>query len=665
MAATAAEPRPVAVVQEPLSTRILRVLAKAPLQILLVIVGLFWLVPTIGLFIISLMDPADLASNGWWTFLTKPSELTLDNYRAIFENESITSSLWTTLWIAIGATILPIFIAALAGYAFAWLDFPGRDSFFILVIALLVVPLQMALIPMFSIYNTIPGLSDSVLGIVLFHTAFGLPFAIFLLRNFFIGIPKELLEAARIDGASEIRIFLRLILPLGLPAIASLAIFQFLWAWNDLLVALTFGRETQPITVAIFSQLRQFGANIELIAPASFVSLVIPLARLLRLPALLRAGPARRLCQITVTGQCAIVGGGLAGFVAHATLRKGGLEPAEIAVFGTDPDPAAPWRVRAAAIRQRRMRSESDGHCPPASFPGLAVRAAARRRSVVPLVQSACDRYRPTVGEFLAHVAERPRRERLGRELPPRPHRARAGGGRRFEVDGHGVFAHVLSRPAIRASPPEELEGDPRVVHAYEPHDYADRVEVVGAGMAAATEWLNALDGGRLGRLGPAPRARAPPAQPPPRALHAPRAGRLPPGRAGRARRRAARAGRALLSGGPRAGTSRSSARRARGGSRRSRAERGRAGDLRDRVQAGFPARPASGAARRRARARDRRRLARALRRLHRPALTDSTRTLSVAGAPGQWAFPAADTLAGAKYAARRFLRRIQACRTR
>ena len=277
MATAAAETRPAPVIQERMSAKILRVLARAPIHIILVIIGLFWLVPTIGLFIISLMDPADLASNGWWTFLTKPSELTLDNYRAIFENESITSSLWTTLWIAIGATVLPILIAALAGYAFAWLDFPGRDSFFILVIALLVVPLQMALIPMFSIYNRIPGLNDSVLGIVLFHTAFALPFAIFLLRNFFIGIPKELLEAARIDGASEIRIFVRLILPLGLPAIASLAIFQFLWAWNDLLVALVFGRETQPITVAIFSQLRQFGANIELIAPASFVSLAIPL----------------------------------------------------------------------------------------------------------------------------------------------------------------------------------------------------------------------------------------------------------------------------------------------------------------------------------------------------------------------------------------------------
>jgi alpha-glucoside transport system permease protein len=273
--AAAAEARPV-VVEESTAARILRVLAKAPIQALLVVIGLFWLVPTIGLFVISLMDPADLASNGWWTVFSEPSRLTLENYHTLFDNEAITSSLWTTLWIAIGGTVVPIFIAALAGYAFAWLEFPGRDWLFILVIALLVVPLQMALIPMFSLYNTF-RISDTIWAIILFHTAFGLPFAIFLLRNFFIGIPRELLEAARIDGASEIRIFLRLILPLGLPAIASLAIFQFLWSWNDLLVALTFGRETQPITVAIFSQLRQFGANLELIAPASFLSLAIPL----------------------------------------------------------------------------------------------------------------------------------------------------------------------------------------------------------------------------------------------------------------------------------------------------------------------------------------------------------------------------------------------------
>jgi alpha-glucoside transport system permease protein len=183
----------------------------------------------------------------------------------------------TTVIVAIGGTVLPILIAAFAGYAFAWLDFPGRDWLFILVVAMLVVPLQMALIPMFSIYNSL-GIFDTKLSLILFHTAFGLPFAIFLLRNFFAGIPRDLLEAARIDGASELRIFFRLVLPLGLPAIASLAIFQFLWTWNDLIVALTFGRQTQPITVAIFSQMRQFGANIELIAPATFISLLIPLA---------------------------------------------------------------------------------------------------------------------------------------------------------------------------------------------------------------------------------------------------------------------------------------------------------------------------------------------------------------------------------------------------
>src|ERR671918_511170 len=276
MATAAAEARPAPVIEESMSARILRVLAKAPIQVLLVFIGLFWLVPTIGLFAISLMDPADLASNGWWTVFSEPSRLTLENYRSLLDNDTVTSSLWTTVWIAIGGTVVPIFIAALAGYAFAWLEFPGRDWLFILVIALLVVPLQMALIPMFSLYNTF-RISDTIWAIILFHTAFGLPFAIFLLRNFFIGIPRELLEAARIDGASEIRIFLRLILPLGLPAIASLGIFQFLWTWNDLLVALVFGRDVQPITVAIYRQLAAFGTNIEIIAPATFVSLVIPL----------------------------------------------------------------------------------------------------------------------------------------------------------------------------------------------------------------------------------------------------------------------------------------------------------------------------------------------------------------------------------------------------
>jgi len=274
--AAAAEVRSRPVVEESVATKILRVLGKAPVHFVLVLVGLLWLVPTLGLFLTSLFSATDVNSLGWWEIFSKPSLATFQNYQEIWHNQSIRSAFWTTVWISLGGTFLPIIIAALAGYAFAWLEFPGRDWLFVLVIALLVVPLQMALIPMFRLYSDL-GIFDTVLSLVLFHTAFGLPFAIFLLRNFFIGIPKELLEAARIDGASEIRIFLRLILPLGLPAIASLAIFQFLWTWNDLLVALSLARDTQPLTVAIFSQLRQFGNNLELIAPASFVSLIVPL----------------------------------------------------------------------------------------------------------------------------------------------------------------------------------------------------------------------------------------------------------------------------------------------------------------------------------------------------------------------------------------------------
>jgi alpha-glucoside transport system permease protein len=262
--------------RDTVGAKVLRALTSAPANLVLIVIALFWLVPTFGLLFTSLIAPGEIGAGGWWRIFSDPSLVTFDNYQAIFENDDITSSLLTTLWIAIGGTVLPIIVAALAAYAFAWLDFPGRDWLFVLVIGLLVVPIQMALIPMFSLYNDL-GIFDTILSLVLFHTAFGLPFAIFLLRNFFIGIPRELLEAARLDGASELRIFSRVVLPLGLPAIASLAIFQFLWTVNDLSVALTLARDTQPITVAIFSQTRSFGSNIDLIAPASFVSLAVPL----------------------------------------------------------------------------------------------------------------------------------------------------------------------------------------------------------------------------------------------------------------------------------------------------------------------------------------------------------------------------------------------------
>jgi alpha-glucoside transport system permease protein len=262
--------------RDSVASKIIRVAARGPLHLILIAIGGLWLVPTIGLFITSILPASADASKGWWQIFSHPSLATWSNYNALFHNSGLIQALKTTAYIAVGNTVLVVILGAMAGYAFAWLEFPGRDWIFIAVIGLLVVPLQMALIPMFRVYDA-THLFDTWEGIALFHVAFGLPFAIFLLRNFFVGLPKDILESARIDGANELVIFLRLILPLGLPAIASLAIFQFLWTWNDLLVALTFGQNTTPITVWIAGQLREFGTSIDIIAPASFISLVVPL----------------------------------------------------------------------------------------------------------------------------------------------------------------------------------------------------------------------------------------------------------------------------------------------------------------------------------------------------------------------------------------------------
>ena len=257
--------------------RILGALNSGLVNIILFIVAIFWLVPSIGLFITSLRSAGDNASSGWWTVFTKPAELTLENYASLLSNPAITGSFWNTIVIAVPTTVLVVMIGAIAAYAFAWMEFPGRDWLLIVVIILLAVPLQVALIPLARLFGAI-GIFGSVIGVILFHVAFGLPFAIFLLRNFFTQVPGELLEAARIDGAGEWRIFFRVILPLGLPAIASLAIFQFLWTWNDMLVALIFtNSNSQPLTVAIQSQLRQFGANIDVLSSGAFLSMIVPL----------------------------------------------------------------------------------------------------------------------------------------------------------------------------------------------------------------------------------------------------------------------------------------------------------------------------------------------------------------------------------------------------
>ena len=257
--------------------RLVRAVTSAPVSIVLIVIALLWLIPTFGLLVASFRSADANAESGWWTVLTRPAELTLEPYRNLLDDPAIVSSLWNTALITVPTSLLVVVVSALAAYAFAWMRFPGRDALFLLVVGLLVVPLQIGLIPVARLYDIL-GLFGTIPGVVLYHVAFGLPFAIFLLRNFFVGIPSELLEAARMDGAGEWTVFWRVVLPLGLPAIASLLIFQFLWVWNDLLVALVFaGGATQPLTVTIREQLRSFGANIDVIAPAAFLQMIVPL----------------------------------------------------------------------------------------------------------------------------------------------------------------------------------------------------------------------------------------------------------------------------------------------------------------------------------------------------------------------------------------------------
>lgn len=264
--------------KQSLGERIVSVLSGSLVRVFLVVVALFWLVPTIGLLLGSLRTSADMAESGWWKVFSAPSQMTLDNYTNLLKDETITDSILSSIMITVPATLLVVIIGSLAGYAFAWMEFPGRDWWFLGVVGLLVVPVQVALLPVSEIFGAL-GIFETTTGVVVFHVAFGLPFAIFLLRNFFAEIPRELLEAARLDGAGELRLFFRVVMPLGAPAIASLGIFQFLWVWNDMLIALIFAdSESPPITVALQQQVRSFGDNVQILAPGAFISMVIPLA---------------------------------------------------------------------------------------------------------------------------------------------------------------------------------------------------------------------------------------------------------------------------------------------------------------------------------------------------------------------------------------------------
>ncbi|SEG58741.1 alpha-glucoside transport system permease protein [Nonomuraea solani] len=259
-----------------LASKIVDRLGSGAVQVVMVLLGVFWLVPTLGLLVVSMRTSEVNNAEGWWTIFTKPAELTIQSYAGLLSS-GFTTSFWNTVLITVPTTVLVIGIAAMAAYAFTFIEFPGRDAAFLVVVALLIVPIQIALIPVATLYGN-TGIFGSIPGVVLFHVAFGLPFAIFLLRNFFVGIPSSLLEAARMDGAPEWKIFVSVVFPLGKPAIASLGIFQFLWVWNDMLIALVFANtDNQPMTKYLQSQMRQFGSNVDILSSGAFLSLIIPL----------------------------------------------------------------------------------------------------------------------------------------------------------------------------------------------------------------------------------------------------------------------------------------------------------------------------------------------------------------------------------------------------
>ena len=248
--------------------------------VVLILVGI-WLIPTIGLFINSFRPAADVQSSGWWTAIFQPSQLTLDNYTYVFNQSGLGSAFVNSLFITIPATIIPIFVAAFAAYAFAWMSFPGRNILFVAVVGLLVVPLQTTFIPVIQLFANF-GLNGQFLAVWLAHTGYGLPFAIYLLRNFMGQLPREVFESAAIDGASPVTAFFRLALPMSVPAIAALAIFQFLFVWNDLLVALIYlgaaNPQNDPLTVVVANLVNSLGDGWWYLAAAAFISMALPLA---------------------------------------------------------------------------------------------------------------------------------------------------------------------------------------------------------------------------------------------------------------------------------------------------------------------------------------------------------------------------------------------------
>jgi alpha-glucoside transport system permease protein len=263
-------------------------------RITVTLVALIWLIPTAGVLITSFRPEEAADSTGWWTVfahLFDTSQWTFSNYTDALDAEGFSNAFLNSLAVSLPATVIPITIAAFAAYAFSWMDFRGRYLMFVAVVGLLVVPLQMALIPILRLYNDGASLSGAqifpdldlngtFLGVWLAHTAFGLPLAVYLLRNYIGSLPSSIIESARIDGADHFTIFWRLIVPLSVPALAAFAIFQFLWVWNDLLVAIVFlggTEDTRVVTSALQRLAGAHGDDWHLLTAAAFISMTLPL----------------------------------------------------------------------------------------------------------------------------------------------------------------------------------------------------------------------------------------------------------------------------------------------------------------------------------------------------------------------------------------------------
>jgi alpha-glucoside transport system permease protein len=245
------------------------------------LIAVLWTVPTLGLFVTSFRPELDIRRSGWWTALSDP-QFTVDNYNQVLYGggTNFATLFVNSLVITLPAVIIPITLALLAAYAFAWIKFRGRNILFVAVFALQVVPIQVTLIPLLTLYVD-AGLAGSFWTIWLSHSIFALPLAVFLLHNFMKEIPASLVEAARMDGAGHVKIFFQVLLPLLTPAIAAFGVFQFLWVWNDLLVALTFAGgapDVVPLTVRLADMVGTRGSDWYLLAPGAFVAIVLPLA---------------------------------------------------------------------------------------------------------------------------------------------------------------------------------------------------------------------------------------------------------------------------------------------------------------------------------------------------------------------------------------------------